>query len=40
VLLNRGRNQSLSDLCTSPDGRRLAFSANIWEANAWMLKNF
>ncbi len=40
VLLNRGRNQWLSDLSLSRDGRHLAFSVRTWEGNIWMLENF
>jgi serine/threonine protein kinase/Tol biopolymer transport system component len=40
VLLNRGRNQFLSNLVSSPDGRRLAFSQATFDLNAWLLENF
>ena len=40
VLLNRGRSQFLGSLCTSPDGRHLAFSQRIFASNAWLLENF
>jgi eukaryotic-like serine/threonine-protein kinase len=40
VLLNRGRNQFLVNLVPSPDGRRLAFSQQTFQANAWLLENF
>ena len=40
VLLNRGRNQWLSDPRPSPDGRHLAFSQQTFESNAWLLENF
>ena len=40
VLLSRGRNQWISDLSLSRDGRHLAFSARTWEGNIWMLENF
>jgi len=39
-LLNRGRNQWLGYPRPSPDGRRLAFSQQTWEDNAWLLENF
>jgi tricorn protease len=40
VLLDRGRNQWLSFPCPSPDGRRLAFSEQTFETNAYLLENF
>jgi serine/threonine protein kinase/Tol biopolymer transport system component len=40
VLLDRGRNQWLGRPTPSPDGRRLAFSQQAFEANAWLLENF
>jgi Tol biopolymer transport system component len=40
VLLNRGRNQFLSNLVSSPDGRRLAFSQATFDLNAWLLEDF
>jgi eukaryotic-like serine/threonine-protein kinase len=40
VLLNRGRNQWLSSPCPSPDGRRLAFSQQVFENNASLVENF
>jgi hypothetical protein len=38
VLLNR--NQWLGFPCPSPDGRRLAFSQQTFETNAYLLENF
>jgi serine/threonine protein kinase len=40
TLLNRGRNQALLTLSTSPDGRYLAYNGQTWENNAWLLENF
>jgi serine/threonine protein kinase len=40
VLLNRGRNNFLSNPIPSPDGRHLAFTQQTWETNAWLLENF
>jgi Tol biopolymer transport system component len=40
VLLDRGRNQWLGRPTPSPDGHRLAFSQQAFEANAWLLENF
>ncbi len=40
VLLNRGRNNFLSNSLPSPDGRHLAFTQQTWETNAWLLENF
>ena len=40
VLLNRGRDQLLGSLCTSPDGRHLAFIQRAFQSNAWLLENF
>jgi Tol biopolymer transport system component len=40
VLLDRGRNQFLSNPIASPDGRRLAFGQQTFESNAWLLENF
>jgi Tol biopolymer transport system component/predicted Ser/Thr protein kinase len=40
TLLNRGRAQWIGPNCPSPDGRRLAFSLQTFEDNAWLLENF
>jgi hypothetical protein len=40
ILLSRSRNQPLSSLCPSLDGRHLAFSQNTVDRNAWLLENF
>lgn len=39
-LLDRSRNQWLSHVRPSPDGRHLAFSQQTFESNAWLLENF
>jgi len=40
VLYDGGRNHYLSYPSDSPDGRRLAFSQQTFETNAWLLQNF
>ena len=40
VLLNRGRNQWLTNAAVSPDGRYLAFTQQSWDTNSWLLENF
>jgi serine/threonine protein kinase/Tol biopolymer transport system component len=40
VLLDRGRDQWLSNPLPSPDGRRLAFTQETFESNCWLLENF
>ena len=40
VLLNRGRSQWVGANCPSPDGRRVAFSLQTFDDNAWMLESF
>jgi Tol biopolymer transport system component/predicted Ser/Thr protein kinase len=40
VLLDRGRNQWLSLLKPSPDGRHLFFTQQSFENNLWLLENF
>jgi len=40
ALLDTGRDQWMDVLAPSPDGHRLAFNKQIFEANAWLLENF
>jgi eukaryotic-like serine/threonine-protein kinase len=40
VLLDRARNTWLGDITASPDGLRLAFNQQTFEANDWLLENF
>lgn len=40
VLFDGGRNHYLGYPSVSPDGRRLAFSQQTFETNAWLLQNF
>jgi hypothetical protein len=40
VLLDRGRNQWLSNATASPNGRYLAFTLQSFDTNSWLLENF
>jgi Tol biopolymer transport system component len=40
VLLNRGWSQWMNGIMPSPDGRYLAFGAQTWESNVWLLHDF
>jgi serine/threonine protein kinase/Tol biopolymer transport system component len=39
-LLQNGHRQSLSNPLTSPDGKYLAFEAQTWDSNIWVIDNF
>ena len=39
-LLRNGRGQWMQNPLPSPDGRYLAFNAETWDSNVWMLENF
>jgi eukaryotic-like serine/threonine-protein kinase len=40
LLLNNGRRQWMTDPRPSPDGKHLAFQAQTWDSNVWLLENF
>ena len=40
ILLDRGTDNKLGSLRSSPDGKHLAFSQVQWESNAWLLEHF
>ena len=40
VLLNKGIEQWMQRPLASPDGRYLAFTAQSWDGNVWLLENF
>jgi eukaryotic-like serine/threonine-protein kinase len=40
VLLNKGIEQWMNSPIASPDGRYLAFTAQTWDSNVWLLENF
>jgi dipeptidyl aminopeptidase/acylaminoacyl peptidase len=40
VLLDRGRNQWLSNAAVSPNGRYVAFTQQSFDTNSWLLENF
>ena len=40
VLLNKGTEQWMNGPIASPDGRYLAFTAQTWDSNVWLLENF
>ncbi|HWS97641.1 MAG TPA: hypothetical protein VN620_14330, partial [Candidatus Methylomirabilis sp.] len=40
VLLNKGFDQWMTGPIASPDGRYLAFSAQTWDSNVWLLEDF
>ena len=39
-LLRNGHRQWMSDPSPSPDGKYLAFQAQTWDSNVWMLEGF
>ena len=39
-LLRKGRGQSLHQPVPSPDGKHLAFEAQTWDSNVWLINNF
>jgi serine/threonine protein kinase len=40
VLLHGGQNQNFYQPVSSPDGHKLAFAQQVWNANVWLLENF
>ena len=40
VLLDKGTGQWLTQVVASPDGRYVAFGAQTWDSNVWLLENF
>ena len=40
IAFDGGKNNVLSSLRPSPDGRHLYFTQIMWESNAWLLENF
>ena len=40
VLLDKGTDEWLNQVIASPDGRYLAFKAQNWDSNVWLLERF
>lgn len=40
VLLDKGTDEWLNQVIASPDGRYLAFKAQSWDSNVWLLERF
>jgi eukaryotic-like serine/threonine-protein kinase len=40
VLLDKGADQWVNQVVASPDGRSLAFKAQTWDSNVWLLERF